>query len=556
MNEYHTRFTRTTSQSHGSRLALVVTVVAVLALGGCGGGSSPSSPTTTQSVVRALPASTKDVDTITWDLPHGEPGSIDILNGYDYSPDLVIANLCDSLDRLNPDFTVAPGLAVSRSQPDPLTLIYKIRSGVNFWDGKPLTNVDVAWSLGRNLSPDAPSHFLYASVKSIKATANNTVTIRFSKPDELFAKEMFSSVGAVMEKAFSIKQGKSLGTAKGSIMCSGPFKLANWTPGSSMTLVRNEAYWDPQWKARSRMIKLKFITVSSPLTQGLKSGELDGAYEIPPTSITSLQSISTGKLYYGPSHQYLALSVVRPDGPLASTKLRDAVLKAIDRPALASSVFHGAARANYTALASTSWDPSALPAYEAAYKQFETANSYDTTAAKQLVKESGYSGHTLSLVTLSGDDTQSAVGQFIQQQAASIGVKVKINALQPLEYSNLAFTAATRKSNDLLLSSNYNQSADPLEQLSFNYLPGSPFNYTNYSNPVVTTTLKKGTTITENARRAQAVIAAQAVYEKDYKSSALVTTDEVSFVNKRLTGAITSFAYMFTPSLAKLGAAG
>ncbi|MDX3587140.1 ABC transporter substrate-binding protein [Streptomyces europaeiscabiei] len=517
--------------------------------------SGPSAdPAAGPSLTNALPkAAAGDIDHLDWGLPRGEPGSLDPLNAYDYSVDLVLSNLCDPLFRTNPDFTTSPNLATSTSRPDKLTVVYTIREGVKFWNGHPLTAEDVAYSLGRNLDPQAPSHFLFDKVKSIKATGTHQVTVRFKTYDELFTKELASPIGGIVEKAYAVKAGKNLGTAKGGLMCSGPFRLKQWNAGSGIELERNDAYWNPAYKAHARTATLKFLTDSTALAQALVSGEVDGAYEVPPAVIPRLKSSADGTLHFGPSIQYVNLALARSGGPLADSVIRKALFTSIDRAALAKVVFNGAGEANYTNLPTSGWDPEARDIYQDAYGAYEKSNAYDVDAAKKLVDSVGAPKQPVKLVTLAGDATQSQLAQLIQQQAKAIGLTVRIQALQPLQYGSTFVDPSARKDIDLLLSVGYNQVADPLEQLGLSFRPGATYNYTGYDDPSVNSALAKAQQSDDATERAKLIVAAQKVYEAENLTTSLVGLNEVSYLSNKLSGATTSFAYMFQPSLALIG---
>ena len=278
-----------------------------------------------------------------------------------------------------------PGLASSWTMPNSKTTIYTIRRGVKFWDGTPLTPLSVAYSLNQAMQPSTAVSFFYANVASIKATGPYQVTISMKKPDELLPKELATFVGAVVEKKWAEKVGAALGTPKGGLMASGPFKFDSWTAGQNIQLLRNNAYWDPQYQAHAAHVTLKFVSDSTALSEALSAGELDGAYEVPPAVIPSLKHSTTGSLAFGPSRQYYSIYVMRPAGPLADLTLRKAINISIDRPAIAAKVFNGAGTACYTSLVPTSWDPEALSAWQAAYVPFEGEYAYNLAAAKQLV---------------------------------------------------------------------------------------------------------------------------------------------------------------------------
>ena len=135
-----------------------------------------------------------------------------------------------------------------------------------------------------------------------------------------------------MEKAFSEAAGDSLGTPDGGLMCTGPMKFGSWESGQSLTLTRNDDYWDPDNAANTDEIVFSFTSDSSSLAQALASGELDGAYEVPPAVIPNLQDSDAGQVLFGaPSTLNLGLSLFTTDGPLSDPDVRQAFSSTIDR---------------------------------------------------------------------------------------------------------------------------------------------------------------------------------------------------------------------------------
>lgn len=539
--------------------ALVVLVVAVVAaVAGCGAKASQtassSSPGTTQLTSFAGKAA-GDVTSMTWGLPYGEPDTLDPRNATWYSSALIVANTCDFLLRMKDNGEVGPGLAESWTQPDPKTTVYTIRQGVKFWDGTPLTADDVAYSLNRSAAPAAQVSFFFANVASIKATGPYQVTVRLKKPDELLQRELATFVGAVIEKKWAVKTGAAVGTAQGGLMASGPFKLDKWTAGQGIVLSRNDAYWDPAYRAHAATVSLKFVSDSTALSQALSSGELDGAYEIPTAIIPSLKNSKEGTLYFGPSRQYYAIEALRPDGPLADASLRKALYIATDRKAIAEKVFNGAGKADYTWLATSTWDPGALDLWRADYQSYVKENAYNLAAAKKLVANSNYAGQPITLIVPAGDTTSAEMAQLIQQSGKTIGLNIVIKPLQSIQYNQAMVSANARKGYDLLMSSSFNGVTDPLEPLSFEILPGSFYNYTNYNDPQVTALATKARQTFDPVARSKMLIQAQRLYEAQSIGTTFVELYEVSFLNNRLSGMITSFNYMFLPSLATIGSA-
>ncbi|MDX3519354.1 ABC transporter substrate-binding protein [Streptomyces scabiei] len=538
---------------HFPRAAVLSLVLAASTLTACSGGASGGQkPLSADQLVSSLPAAKGDVDRITWNLTGGEPDTLDPANAATPQSGQVVRNLCDSLLTLDAKFNLKPNLA-SYDQQSPTKLVLTIRPDTRFWDGSTVTAEDVAFSLRWAADPSKITSYLFAYVDSIKATAANQVTVTFKQPDEMFTGELANVV--VMKKSFAEKAGSKLGTPAGGLMCSGPFKLDRWTSGDSITMSRNDAYWNHDRRPFARSVKFTFLTDATSLAQSLNAGEIDGAYELSASSVLALRGSKQGRLVFGPSPQSMNIYVTRPDGVMTDPDLRAALQRMIDRAALAKVVFHGAATPMYTMTAPSTWPNAQRAVYEKAHKPFEATRSYDMDAAKKLVKSSSYKGQRIVLAIAAGDDAQSRTAQLLQQQGREAGLTIRIQSMQPLVYAQAGYDASKRKGIDLMLSSNFSATPDPLETIGFTYLPKQTYNYTNYDDPQVTKLFDEARSTFDGAGRARTIVEMQALFEKADAVIPLVSTNTTTFLNNRLTGAITSFAYWSMPQLAYVGAA-
>jgi peptide/nickel transport system substrate-binding protein len=546
------------------RAGVVLAVLLASSLAACGGSSSTGgdgaqgTPATT-TLASTFGKAAGPVSHINWGLPFGEPDTINPPYSTYYSSMFTAAQMCDTLVRMKPDFSKKPGLATV-TQPDPKTVEIELRKGVKFWNGNEITSADVKYVLESDVkSPNVGLYF--ASIGSIDATSRYHVTVRLKTPDERLIKQLSTFSGMVYEKKFAVRAGKSFGSSGGGIMCSGPYELSKWNPGTSIELKANPNYWDPEYQPHAKTVSLKFFNGSTSLAAALVAGEIDGAYEVPAQTIPKLSTAKSGKLHYGPSLQFWSLNHARPGGTLASPKLRQALFMTIDRDALAKVVFHGAAVPSYTVAAPSAWDPEAKDQWAQAYQPYEQAGkkfgSPDAVAeAKKLVSASGYTGAPVVLTILAGDVTSENIAQLVQQQGSQIGLKVKINPLTAIKFTQATYDANARGNSDLLLLSSFQQNKDPLEVTPYFTLPDQAYNYSNYSDPTVTKLMGQALRTVDPAERVALEIKAQDIYEKAYEFLTPVYANQISFLNNNLSGMTTSFAYAYTPSLALIGAAG
>lgn len=191
---------------------------AVLVTSACSGTADKNKDAaagTSYKLTKQTPAAAGDIGSFTWSI-YAEPYSLDYAYAYDYPPNQILANVCESLLRWNPDLSTSPNLASSFTNPTPTTWVYKIRPGVRFHDGTVLTAKDVVASLRRHMDPAVGSAWenTFRNVKSIDMTGPLEVTVELTKPDAVFNQEMATSSGTIESAATLAKTGKDYGSPK------------------------------------------------------------------------------------------------------------------------------------------------------------------------------------------------------------------------------------------------------------------------------------------------------------------------------------------------------
>ncbi|MEP6843294.1 MAG: ABC transporter substrate-binding protein, partial [Pseudolysinimonas sp.] len=250
-------------------------------------------------ITTTTPPPVGDIDSVTW-RTHAEAQTLDYAQAFAGPENLVIANICESLVRFNPDFTSGPALAKSWDNPSPTTWVFHLQEGVTFHDGTPMTADDVVASLTRNMDPSVASVWasVFAYVKSITATGPLEVTVELTKPDALFVPNLGSQAGVVESAATLKKLGKTYGTPDGLPNCTGPFSAEKWNPGKSIVLKGYDKYWNNEWRAHSKTFTIVPIIDDSTALNALKSGDVDGSWFLPATAYKQLKTSAPGNAYF------------------------------------------------------------------------------------------------------------------------------------------------------------------------------------------------------------------------------------------------------------------
>ncbi|MEV7780891.1 ABC transporter substrate-binding protein [Kitasatospora sp. NPDC088351] len=540
------------------RAFVAVAIASVISLAGCGKPAQSSSADQSAGAGKRVdtPASKADVDRVTWNMPYGEPTSLDPLKSYNYPENEVLSNLCESLMRINPDFSITPGLAESAEHPTPTTWVYNLRKGVTFWDGQEMTADDVVFSLKRHLDPAEGSFWagdiLTGNIASIEKTGDLQVTVTLKTPDVVINDYMATPLGAVTQAAFTQQAGAKFGTPDKGVMCTGPFELKSWEKGSRIKLARNDAYWNQALKAKAKEFDFRFITDPATLTNALKTGEIDGSYDVPTDAVDQLSNATNGTLYLGKSMQMVAI-IGTGEGPFADPRLRTALLMATDREAIGRTVFAGTAAPLRSVVPPGSYSY-ASAVYEAAYDKL-LPTTVDIEGARKLVEEAGKPSGPITIAYPSERTVYEDLLAEVQSAGKKIGLDIQPKGVPSARYGAFFSDAQARKGYSGFMTTNYSDVPEPLAFLRNHIDPGSPENYDKFSDPEITALLGQASAESDDTKRAELTAQIETRYMAKTPWLPMVAPSTRLFMNNKVTGAPASFVYLYYPWAASVGSA-
>jgi peptide/nickel transport system substrate-binding protein len=286
-----------------------------------------------------------------------------------------------------------PGLAESWTKSaDNLTWTFKIRSGVMWSDGQPLTARDIAFTYNWELKLQLQA-FLSAldGIKSASAPDDTTLIVTCSRPKA----DMLSMWCPILPEHIWSKF-KTADAAKAylnapPIVGSGPFQVVEWQKGKFVRCVANKHYWGGTPKADQVVFQL--YTNQDTLAQDMKLGTIDLAIGLPPAQVKSLNG-TNGVVSYGCSQKafdYLSFNCYK--GPsLGNPVLRDPAFRqalnwGIDKAKMTELAYQGYADPGTSLFEVNFYDPNLdwhwQPPADMLYK-------YDPAKAKQLLAAAGY----------------------------------------------------------------------------------------------------------------------------------------------------------------------
>ncbi len=238
-------------------------------------------------------------------------------------------------------------------------------------------------------------------------------------------------------------------------------------------------------------------------------------------------------------------------GVLGDVRVRQALSLALNRQAIISNVYKGAALM-------PRWlsNPGVFGYGKSVFtKAYDSSPlmSYDLAKAKKLVKEAGAVGKTFTIGTSQQIANIAAVTGAYQAAATAIGLKTVLKNVSAQNYINFFIDPKARVGVDGFLTVNYGDYADPAALLSTLVVPGGSQNYDNFNDKQILNWLETARSTADPNARAALVAKAEQRAATILPWIPDVQPENLLIMSKDLTGATASFAYMFAPWANTLG---
>lgn len=544
-------------------LAVTAGATAALLLAACNGTADSGSDTdgdgsgdsnAAYEISDSTPAPSGDIDSFTWSL-YAEPLSLAYPYAFDYPPNTVLSNVCESLLRWNADLSISPGLASKYENPDSTTWVYTIRDGVTFHDGTPLTADDVVASLNLHLNPKVGSYWasVYRNVKSIEKTGDMEVTVKLNQPDSMWNQYMAVSPGTIESAAFLQKAGADYGNPSTGVNCTGPFQFDNWTSGQSITLKKYDDYWDPDLQAKAGEVKFVFQQDPNTRINAMVDGEVDGGWFIPSNGYDQLKNSGAGELYYGLNTTVVSQIVSNLKGPLGDPDVRKALLMAINREGIIEAGEQGVAEISNALVTKSTWGGVSADEVDKIYAELPDYE-YDVEAAKELVADKNLDGQKIVIATSPISVAADVIAQATAEAGKAIGLDVQIKTITPDQYTSLFSSPAARKGYDMFMTAWYTSLADPIEMYGV-LRTGEFSNYGGWSDPEFDKEINEAVADPiDDPARTDAVVNAQNIASEQLPWLPLYAPPTTLWLGSKITGVAPSIYYMYYPWAATIGA--
>jgi len=355
--------------------------------------------------------------------------------------DEMLNNVCDPIvfqDYSDPTKLV-PGIAESWSiSDDSLTYTFKIREGLTFPSGNPVTAQDVVWTFHRNVKLNMNSAVMHKEwgftadnvEKNVFAPDDRTVVVTMTEPfsPQLVLTQVFTGRAAFTLDRIEIMKHEVDGDwgnkwLSKTSACVGPYKVRTWKPNDVFILERNENYW--RHDVKIKRIVVRHVPEGGAQRLMLEKGDIDIARNITSSDYGAIESNPDLALISTPRHSYWYIGLCQCDETLQSLKVREAFKWLVDYEALENTVMRNVGIARQSVVPIGAFG--AIGSDEEPYR-------LDLEKAKELIAEAGYPNGFKKTMIIDQVFPYAEMAQHVQENAAKIGIELEI---QPMAAAQL-----------------------------------------------------------------------------------------------------------------------
>lgn len=368
-----------------------------------------------------------------------------------------VVNLYEPLFTHDADYRLKPFLAESiEPSKDGRTWLLKLRSGVEFHNGKSLDARDVIATLRRIVDPKAPTagatSLSVIDAKALRRVDATTVSIPLKHPYALLEDLLAQYSLGIVPEDFDLK--RPVGT--------GPFVYKSFAPGDRSTFSRFAGYWRrPAYLDELHILDFPDDTAK---INALLSAQIDAIDNLPPAFIGMIKK-QGGQVLVSQTGSWNPITMRVDTAPFNDVRVRQAFRLIVDRPQMVKQVLGGQGR-----IGNDLYAP-----FDVAYDRELPQRVQDLGQAKALLKAAGHERPTVELVTSGGIGSGSIeAAQLFAEQAKGAGVKVKVRITDSATFYGDRYLSWPF-AQDYWFTRNY------LPQVDAGSLKTSPYNETHWN---------------------------------------------------------------------------
>jgi oligopeptide transport system substrate-binding protein len=478
-----------------------------------------------------------------------------VLLGYEpYPEDLDPARMTDSaaeyaghifagLVRFDTHLQIVPDLAQEwTTSPDGTRYTFRLRDGLTFQNGDPLTAEDVKYSWERATDPemDSPTAGTYLGdivgvkeklngeadeIAGVKVIDELTLEVLLDAPKPYFLAKLSYPVSYVVDRE-NVEAWPEDWMFRPN--ASGPYTLAKIQPQQSVVLERN-----PQYHAPAKIEQVIYLLYETGNSLSLfQSGEVDIIYLYPEEAQLVMESDHPDheSLLTGSEMCTWMLMLNNTRAPMDDIQVRRALTLAMDKDRMIEVLTEGMSSRAEAIL------PPAMPGYSQALAEERSGETaFDPQAARAALDASSYAGDLPEIRLVEqgyGDYDDPYLNLITSMWEETLGIQVTVEYVDPLD-SMRAEREAEGHIVDFGWCADY---PDPENFLDLLFHSGSEYNVAGYSNGEVDALLEEARTTTDPQARLAIYQEVERLLMEDYAVIPLMRDESYVLVNPRVEG--------------------
>ncbi len=384
----------------------------------------------------------------------------------------ILFNIFEGLYKFSSDGTLNPALATNCTVSDDCKeFTFDLRKDVKFHDGSVMTADDVVYSIERakeNIQT-------LGTISGIEKLSEDQVKITLSIANSEFLSQ---ATFAIIPKSVSDINANPVGT--------GPFKFKEYLVGQSVTIVKNEDYWNDSLPYLDEVVFKICADMDSGLLE-LQNGSIDIFPHM--TKDKAEMAGDNFTMVTGSSNMIQIFALNNAVAPFDNVKVREALNYAVNKDDIIDLTMDGAG----TKL-TTGMNPVIGKAYDTS---LDSTYSQDIEKAKSLLKEAGYeNGFDMTITVPSNYLVHVNTAEVIADQLKDIGVNAQIEQIDWSTWLSDVYSGRDYQSTVICLTPIY----APMDEIA-RYHSESTDNFINYKNSEVDRIIDSiPTTLDENER--------------------------------------------------------
>jgi peptide/nickel transport system substrate-binding protein len=360
--------------------------------------------------------------------------------------------------------------------------IIRLRPGVTFHDGKPLTAQDVIYTFRRIKTGNKGASFSGGNslgpmkLSGLKALDSHTVLVPFTSPYGSFLNQLaYWYYLYIIPDGFDPTKGKPNGT--------GPFTYQSFTPEQRSVFTRNKNFWKPGRPYVDTLTIIDF-TDNTSLQNAVTTGVIDAAGAFDGPELTAMASASGVKTVASHTGAITPFTMRVDQAPFNDVNVRQALRLLVGRQQVINSGLAG-----YGVVANDVFSP-----YDPDFDH-ALVREQDISQAKFLLKKAGQENLTVTLVTSPAATGMVSMATVLAQQAKAAGVTIKLNNVPSSTFFGKNYLSWT-------FSQDFYNYSPYLAQVAQSMLSASPFNETHTNNTTLNNLYKQANaTLSESTRK-------------------------------------------------------